>query len=451
MCVMCVFGVAVSLSTPFFPSPLTLTNSIQIISQQYELIWEEYPLAVPPIHATNGGNIVPFNAAQNEYFVNAPFIGNSLCPYFVVDLDTGVWAPLKSQDETSQISYGALLAIAEETIVLIGGYFTLPQQQSPAGIWQFSRTSWMPIASSTLPFLYSHTAVIMDSEVYVFGGGLYFGKDSNAVYRMTIFTDPLRNTTTLLGNATLVTINTNISSSVLCERLGHTAVVVRYQGEQVMAIYGGMSDTARLGDLWVFNPRTRVWTMLYNAPLCVPTTAQGQAPQLAFHSAVAISTRKMIVIGGQTCSRSASNFSFVYDFELLEWSRLEAQNLRPVQSMSCGLAANNTILLVGGGLPLTAITPGCVSPKVAADFTQDPCEYCPAGTFYSVVSIYGDAVCKPCLGGTWSQPGATSQLQCNLCAPDLCAHGTCSIYADGPRCNCDLGYSGRSCDVSTCV
>lgn len=359
-------------------------------------------------------------------------------PYWLLEYpsatETPVWTAVTSEPNPGAIIFASINAMRSDSVLMIGGA-TYGPNPKPSGIWILSSDlQWTtPNVSFPIP-INSHTTVIINSTAYIFGGSnLDLGDCLSTLYSLNV------------GDSGIVGEVGNITQTSPWPpaRFEHTAVVVSVDNTQVMAIYGGAIPSAIFGDLWIFNPLTKLWKQLYNVPTCGGAFPH-QAPQLTSHSAVALSPRKMVIIGGQNCYNLNMGTTFVFDFVLNYWTELfPTMGPAPVNSMSCGLAKDGSILLFGGGQPLLKMTPGCPSPNQSSSFPDQACEPCETGKF-----LYARRCIRCDEGLSTAGPGKTSADDCSVCDDDYCEHGSCSVENLKPVCSCHIGYSGSRCNVS---
>ena len=366
---------------------------------------------------------------EGKLFLNVPSVPSS--PFWLLDPVEEKWTAVTASPHPGAISYASVTSLGSNSVMLLGGLLNLI---SPSGIWILQGQTWTNSSVQLNGALYAHTTVLINNTAYIFGGGnAETGVVFNTLYSLQVqngsVVGPLQNIA-------------STSSNWPVARFDHTAVVVTMNNSEVMAVYGGAQQDIYLGDLWVYNPKKSLWTELYNVA-CGAALA-GQPPQLYNHAAVALSPRKMAIIGGMNCNSVNENAVYVYDFSIGNWSQLHTIGLAAVESMSVGwVAETSTMLLFGGGQPLLQMQPACASPLVAtSSFANSECIPCHIGTYYASWN------CTPCPSGlSTRQIGATSVSDCNICESSYCSHGSCSVDSSGPNCRCDLGYEGRHCEV----
>ncbi|XP_044158357.1 protein crumbs homolog 1 [Bufo gargarizans] len=77
---------------------------------------------------------------------------------------------------------------------------------------------------------------------------------------------------------------------------------------------------------------------------------------------------------------------------------------------------------------------------------SDPCASNPCLFGGSCRDVFTHPVCT-CPKG---RSGDICENQTTECLPNPCAHGNCTIEADGYRCECETGYTGPNCDFISC-
>ncbi|KAH3885350.1 hypothetical protein DPMN_009344 [Dreissena polymorpha] len=107
------------------------------------------------------------------------------------------------------------------------------------------------------------------------------------------------------------------AGDVPCPRWRHSAVAVQYQGEEVVLIFGGRTQSyLGLNDCWLYSPRNNHWTQLST-----------KGPQLVLcHSHTAsVWNRYMVVAGGLHDNTTPLNSVHLLDLETVTWSLLTNQ------------------------------------------------------------------------------------------------------------------------------
>ena len=350
----------------------------------------------------------------------------------MLDLSNSEWTAVTSAPNPGRLLQASINSISDSSVLVIGGY-TYGPVPSASGVWILSSSlTWTRFPVALPNFLYSHTTVVIEGVAYVFGGATFSGI-LNTLFTLKIVND------SAVGELANISVSGNWPQA----RFYHTAVAVSFQGAQSMAVYGGLNVNGNsIGDLWVFNTITQRWTELYNVQNCQEVLI-GQPSCLSGHAAVALSPRKMAIIGGQLFDDSSTATTFVFDFKTLEWTELPTSGLGLVNSMSVGLMRGGSVLLFGGGQPLLQLTPGCPSPNYSTSFASETCRPCAAGSYL----VSGNCVSCP-EGFSTLNPGMTSKDSCiDVCDIDQCVHGSCSVVNGEPSCSCKIGYSGRRCEV----
>ena len=394
--------------------------------------------------------------------MNVPSVPSS--PFWLFDHVKKKWTAIITSPNPGAVSYASVTSLNSNSVMLLGG---LANDETSSGVWVLKGQTWVNSSVKLPVALYAHTTVVIDNAAYIFGGG----NAENGMVLNTLHTLQVQNGS-VVGQVKSIP---QTGSSWPASRFSHTAVTVKMNDDEVMAVYGGAQQDMVLGDLWVYNPRTSQWTELYSVEC--GASHDEYPPQLYSHAAVALSSRKMAIVGGIKCNYLNEKATYVYDFSSRNWSLLPTTDQAAVNSMSIGwITETSTILLFGGGQPLTWMQPACTPPLVAApSFATGSCEICPNGTFSSQGS------CSPCPPGTTSGPGMTSidgcipcavgkylsHEQCVDCPPGLstvtsgtrdiagcivcqnddCTHGSCYVKNVSPTCICDRGYFGDHCQV----
>ena len=401
---------------------------------------------------------------EGKYFLNVPYTPSS--QFWLFDPVADEWTAISATPNPGSVTYASVTSLGRGSVMLLGG---IVNQYMPSGIWVLEGQTWVNLSLSMA--LLAHTTVFLNNTAFIFGG---VDLETQAVLN-TLYSLEVQNGTVVgqLQN------NTATGPVWPAARFGHTAVVVTMKNSEVMAVYGGVQKTVVLGDLWVFNPQTSRWAMLYSVECGATFAIVGQPPPLFYHAAVTLSPRKMAIVGGTKCNSFSQNATFIFDFSSGYWSQLPTTGLTAVSSMSIGwIAEESTLLLFGGGKPLLQMQPACKPPYVAKpSFATGLCELCPNGTFFSQGDCFscppgmtcGPGIlrieeCIPCAVGKYlsngscvdcptglstSVPGAIDITGCAVCQVNKCNHGSCYVENMSLNCACDKGYFGNQCQVTS--
>lgn len=361
-------------------------------------------------------NTCPTNAVVSSWMLN-------------VDPTRGfpVWSPVVQFDGPGAVQAGTFNSLSRNRVLLVGGEHQI--SSTPAGIWIFDGNAGTWTQTPLTFTLALHATIVYNDNAFVFGG-LYVVNN------------------TFSTNAYVIdTFATTIESLTFSEDLGfipaarvyHSAALAELDGEPVMAVYGGLnSELQVLGDLWSLNLKSLTWTLLF-------TTAGDLSigpPSLFLHSAAALSSRKMILVGGHTSLANPSRIArvYVFDFASRAWETpLPVLSQTLVSAPSLGVL-DGTVYAFAQSTGLVSFVPACVFPQVAESYLNDSCKVCPAGTF--------SASCEPCPSGlTTIGAGKAFVSDCSICVPGYCGHGTCSVKESSASCECHVGYMGATCNM----
>ncbi|KAM4641609.1 protein crumbs homolog 1 isoform 2-T3 [Discoglossus pictus] len=89
-----------------------------------------------------------------------------------------------------------------------------------------------------------------------------------------------------------------------------------------------------------------------------------------------------------------------------------------------------------------------ISPQsvVIGCLNADPCTPCPCNHGGSCLDAYTHAYCMCPPGLT----GALCEMPIKYCLSNPCVHGNCTDGASGYKCECQTGYKGENCNISSC-
>ncbi|MBU0493480.1 MAG: hypothetical protein KKA73_16450 [Chloroflexi bacterium] len=164
------------------------------------------------------------------------------------------------------------------------------------GVWQQVNTP------STPGNLMGHSLVVIDNDVYLFGGVAPSTEHAGDAPAQT------------LSNA-LYKYDHNIQKWIEQTpglappaRGNHAASVV----DGKMVIHGGTDGATVLNDLWVYDPATKTWTE--------KTPSGPKPPALQYHKAV-VSNGQMYLVGGTTSAGTPSDQLWAYDTTASSWTQ----------------------------------------------------------------------------------------------------------------------------------
>lgn len=245
--------------------------------------------------------------------------------------------PLIADGKLPMSRNGSSVVFADNKLVVFGGTFTETE-----GKFSYLNETWL-LDCATLHWhkmncsgqppgpRYNHTAQIVGSRMFVFGG-----RGPNGIYNDIFFLD--------LVEWTWVPILT--LAAIPSARLHHASTLV---GKKIV-IHGGWDGESKIfDDLWIFNTDSFSWMQ--------PKTT-GFAPGARYgHSMTFTPNGKIIVFGGCSMSekiRGVPNYNNdlrILDTEVMIWLRPKAAGLAPTgryAHSSCLIDNNSKIVLFGG-------------------------------------------------------------------------------------------------------
>jgi hypothetical protein len=169
------------------------------------------------------------------------------------------------------------------------------------------------------PGLYGHTASLVGSKMFIFGGRGAGGVTFKDVYALDV----------TCWRWTRV----RTTTATPCARFGHAQALVGHK----LVVFGGWDAARCFNDLWIFDTTTATWTepRVDGKP---PTPRQG-------HSMLLLPSGGLLVFGG-SAARAGGGFEFVasmgeLDTETMTWGRPRVSGALPLPR------AAHTAVLVG--------------------------------------------------------------------------------------------------------
>eukprot|EP01095_Lingulamoeba_sp_RSL-Kostka_P001117 TRINITY_DN1159_c1_g1_i2.p1 TRINITY_DN1159_c1_g1~~TRINITY_DN1159_c1_g1_i2.p1 ORF type:complete len:645 (-),score=189.55 TRINITY_DN1159_c1_g1_i2:105-2039(-) len=220
--------------------------------------------------------------------------------------------------------------IYEDSMYVFGGYTDGGIHTNDFFCLHFPTRTWkkLPYVNHTPEKRHSHTSVIMNDKLFIFGGIGSASRNSSQPLMMNslYYYDFIEKKWCVLFK------NDESNEDIPCPRWGHSAVV--YEGK--MYIFGGYSNQHYLNDLWVYDPESNQWELV------VPT---GKKPNPRhFHAAVTYKD-SMYIISGFGLSANHEDI-FRYNFVSNEWTCFD--NKTPPRRGHSAIIHENCVYIFGG-------------------------------------------------------------------------------------------------------
>jgi N-acetylneuraminic acid mutarotase len=323
------------------------------------------------------------------------------------------------------------------------------------------------IADPVPPTRMFHTAVVYESQVYVFGG-LNTGSTIKKISEHVLDDVWCLNVSSVLRQSStdrLVAWKQQIKTTYRPQaRFGHTAVLINNNTE--MIVFGGTDGQTVFDDVWTYRFRSNEWKNLDTSTPSVSVLKSQESVGRFGHIAV-ITEKYLIVYGGCTSSPQRHFQSLFFPYETLcreggfsqlalyldirenKWGVLETKNSEPLLYHRAVLVGKE-IIVYGGKKPdsfasdrLLVLQPSC-NPGMHGSLFDMGCDYCPVGTY----SAESGPLCTPCnTFFTTSQTGSRSEDDCNICY-GICGNGgSCIVKRPNYlyECHCLPLFTGPTC------
>lgn len=282
--------------------------------------WANIPLqeGVNAVPVERHGHSLCVYKNQLVLFGGTPDGSSGLNDVVVFDLGKGVWTTLNTTGSAPSGRYRHSAVVIGSQMYVFGGYRS--KCLGDLHVLDLETLAWkQPAASGTWPSSRSsHSACAWGDRMILFGGSGH--KYSNELF--------------ILDTTTMTWTRGETTGVVPSERWCHTATMFGSK----MFVFGGSNDRRRDAQVHVLNLATLEWTRPVTDG-CMP-----QARQL--HSAVAIG-QCMVIFGGWV-PHSELNDVHVLNTHTLTWSRIATDWAPPCRQLHAACAVNGKMVVFGG-------------------------------------------------------------------------------------------------------
>ncbi len=165
---------------------------------------------------------------------------------------------------------------------------------------------WSLVSASASPRRFAHTMVLYKQRnLYLFGGSDESAKPTNTVYMLD-----LRSLATG-WRAVPTAASAAVDSPCPVARSSHASVVWRNQ----MLVFGGMSATAYLNDLWSLDLLTNCWTLLHDG-----ASTPAPLPRTLHHCFL---WRSYVLLIGGSAKNTFYDDMWLFDLGQSQWVRVD--------------------------------------------------------------------------------------------------------------------------------
>ncbi|KAL5007139.1 hypothetical protein ScPMuIL_015945 [Solemya velum] len=142
------------------------------------------------------------------------------------------------------------------------------------------------------------------------------------------------------GNITCTGMLMEQNGEIPCSRWRHTCSLINITGDERIFLYGGRNqDEMSLGDCFLLNPSSGVWTELHPG---------GQGPgDLQSHTAC-VWKNSVVIAGGLDADLKPQNQVFTLNLETMTWTKLLLQGLMCPRYSHTAHVINSFLILIGG-------------------------------------------------------------------------------------------------------
>ena len=239
-------------------------------------------------------------------------------------------------------------------------------------------------------------------------------------------------------------------------RAQHAAVMLMSKNKPFIFIYGGVTNTGVLDDMYMYSILSNTWNV-------VPGIQPGQRSQ-HFMLSMGSFPVKAVMFGGVKFFSTASSTLYYYqdiwefDSNTYTWqnityatpSFLTINTFQQTASLY-STASSDVIYSFGGRVNnshlssiLYSVNLGCPPGMFSPSFSTELCRPCPYGSYSDQM---GASSCKMCGASvTTTKEGATLPSDCSVCAKGACQYGHCSVVNNQFSCVCDPLILGERCD-----